>query len=173
MTRTVIHDVAEVPDELLTTGEAAKLINSSRQHVVDLCRQGVLPYTSVGTHRRISRQDLEALQSRSERLRREDRRSLWLAYATAGRIVSDPAAALERAHHQVALMRPTARGQAQLWLDEWSRLLDGPLDTLLFTLTDPSLRGREMRQNSPFAGLLADDERAAIIANWRNNSRTR
>ena len=170
MTRTVLHDAAEVPDELLTTGEAAKLLNSSRQHVVNLCRQGVLPYTSVGTHRRIRREDLEALKSRSERLRREDRRSLWLAYATAGKIVGDPAAALERARHQIALMRPTARGQARLWIDEWSRLLDGPLDTLLATLTDPSLRGREMRQNSPFAGLLTDEERAAIIAHWRKSS---
>lgn len=170
MARGVLHDAAEVPDELLTTGEAAKLISSSRQHVVDLCRQGVLPYTSVGTHRRIRRQDVEALKSRTERLRREDRRSLWLAYATAGEIVRDPAAAVERAHQQIALMRPTVRGQARVWLDEWSRLLGGPLDALLSTLTDPSLRGREMRQNSPFAGLLTDDERATIIANWRDSS---
>ncbi len=49
-------------------------------------------------------------------------------------------------------------------------MLDGPVDALLATLTDPSLRGREMRQNSPFAGLLTDDERAAIIANWRTSS---
>ena len=124
----------------------------------------MLPYTSIGTHRRIRRQDLEALQSRTERLRREDRRSLWLAYATAGKIVSDPPAAIERARHQIALMRPTARGQARLWIDEWSGLLDGPIETLLATVTDPSLRGREMRQNSPFAGLLTDEERATIIA---------
>ena len=38
------------------------------------------------------------------------------------------------------------------------------------TLTDPSLRGREMRQNSPFAGLLTDEERATIIAQWRNQA---
>ena len=161
---------SETPDELLTTGKAAKLIGSSRQHVVDLCLRGVLPYTSVGTHRRIQRQDLEALKSRTEVLRREDRRSLWLAYATAGNIVTDPVAALKRAHRNVTLMRPTARGQARLWLDEWSRVLDGPVDTVLATLTDPSPRGREMRQNSPFAGLLTDDERATIVGNWRKSS---
>ena len=172
MTRTVLHDAADVPDDLLTTGEAAKLLNSSRQHVVNLCRRGVLPYTSIGTHRRIRRQDLEALTSRTERLRREDRRSLWLAYATAGKIVSDPSVTIERARHQIDLMRPTARGQARLWIDDWSQLLDGPIETLLATLTDPSLRGREMRQNSPFAGLLNDDERAAIIAHWRSHAST-
>jgi hypothetical protein len=67
-------------------------------------------------------------------------------------------------------MHPTARGQARLWLDEWSRVLDGPVDTVLATLTDPSPRGREMRQNSPFAGLLTDDERATIVGNWRKSS---
>ena len=130
----------------------------------------MLPYTSVGTHRRIKLQDLEALKSRTERLRREDRRSLWLAYATAGKIVSDPATSVERARKQIAVMRPIARGQARLWLDEWEHLLDGPVDAVLATLTDPSLRGREMRQNSPFAGLLTDDERAAIITHWRESS---
>lgn len=163
-------DGADNLDDLLTTGEAAKLIGSSRQHVVDLCVRGVLPYTSVGTHRRIQRQHLEALKSRTELLRREDRRSLWLAYAMAGKIVSDPAAALERAHRNITLMRPTARGHARIWLDDWSRLLDGSIDSLLATLTDPSPRGREMRQNSPFAGLLTDDERAAVTVNWRNSS---
>ena len=170
VTRTVLHNAAKTPDDRLTTGEAAKLLNSSRQHVVNLCRRGVLPYTSIGTHRRIRRQDLEAIQSRTERLRREDRRSLRLSYATAGKIVSDPPAAIERARHQIALMRPTARGQARLWIDEWSGLLDGPLETQLATVTDPSLRGREMRQNSPFAGLLTDEERATIIAHWRSHS---
>ena len=37
-------------ERLLTTGQAAKLLNSSRQHVVDLCESGDLPYVTVGTH---------------------------------------------------------------------------------------------------------------------------
>lgn len=167
MTRTVVHEAAETPEGVLTTGEAAKLLNSSRQHVVNLCRQGVLPFTSVGTHRRIRREDIEALKNRRDTLRREERRSLWLAYATAGEIVRDPDAAIERARQHITLARPMARGQARLWIDEWSRMLDGPVDALLATLTDPSLRGREMRQNSPFAGLIDDDERAAIVDRWR------
>lgn len=65
---------------------------------------------------------------------------------------------------------PLAKPKAWLWIDDWSQLLDGPIETLLATLTDPPLRGREVRQNSPFAGLLGDDERAAIIAHWRDHS---
>lgn len=173
MTRTVVHEAAEAPDGVLTTGEAAKLLNSSRQHVVNLCRQGILPFTSVGTHRRIRREDVEALRNRHDTLRREDRRSLWLAHATAGEIVRDPETAFERARHNVALMRPTARGQARLRIDEWARMLDGPVDAVLATLTDRSLRGREMRQNSPFAGLLTDEERAVIIDRWRTSETKR
>ena len=46
-------------DELLTTGEAASMLNSSRQHVVDLCDRGDLSYTTVGTHRRVRKADIQ------------------------------------------------------------------------------------------------------------------
>ena len=48
-------------DELLTTGEAALMLNSSRQHVVDLCDLGDVSFTTVGTHRRVRRADVEML----------------------------------------------------------------------------------------------------------------
>jgi excisionase family DNA binding protein len=53
----------QTASELLTTGEAARLMNSSRSHVVDLCDIGVLPCVrsgNKGTHRRIRRGDIEA-----------------------------------------------------------------------------------------------------------------
>jgi excisionase family DNA binding protein len=71
-------------DELLTTGEAAKILNTSRQHVVDLCDRGELPFVTTGSHRRILRADVEALRTRTQRLTRDQERSLWLGYATAG-----------------------------------------------------------------------------------------
>ncbi len=58
-------------DELLTTGEAAALLNSSRQHVVDLCERGELPFTTVRTHRRVRRADVEAIRTRTQRLTRD------------------------------------------------------------------------------------------------------
>lgn len=77
-------------EELLTTGEAAKLLSSSRQHVVNLCNAGDLPYLTVGNHRRVRRRDVEALRTRSQRPNRGQRRSLWLNTAVAGRLVVDP-----------------------------------------------------------------------------------
>lgn len=161
------------PDERLSTGEAAKLLNSSRQHVVDLCNKGLLPFTTTGTHRRVRRGDVEAVRSRTERLTPDQQRSLWLAYAVAGRIVLDPEHAYELAEANLDKMRQVARGTAREWLDEWERLLDGPLDALLATYTSRSLLGRELRQNAPFAGLLGDEERLDVIRQWRQRNRTR
>ena len=154
-------------DQLLTTGEAASLLNSSRQHVVDLCERGELPYTTVGTHRRVRRADLEALRTRTQKMTRDQRRSLWLAYATAGRVVEDPDRAKQLARRNLERMRESSRGQARRWLDEWEHLVDGPVDRLLAMLVSTSPKGRELRQNSPFAGLLDDDERIRVLESWR------
>lgn len=154
-------------DDLLTTGEASKILNCTRQHVVDLCERGDLPFTTVGTHRRISRENVEALKTRTDRLSRDERRSLWLAYVVAGQIASRPAAAIADALDQLDKMRLSARGQAKHWLDEWERLLHGPVDRVLAALTDRSLRGRELRQNTPFAGALTDEQRRIALDEWR------
>ncbi|MFC9443300.1 helix-turn-helix domain-containing protein, partial [Brevibacterium sp. NPDC056947] len=45
----------------MSTGEVAKILGVSRQHIVDLCERGDLPFTKVGTHRRIRRADLNGL----------------------------------------------------------------------------------------------------------------
>lgn len=167
--RTLTYDriAGAEADELLTTGEAAALLNSSRQHVVDLCERGELPFTTVGTHRRIRRADVEALRTRTQRLTRDQRRSLWLAYGVAGRVVVDPHRAENLARHNLERMRATSRGQARRWLDEWEQLLDGPIDELLAMLVSPSPKGRELRQNSPFSGLLSEAERANVLDAWR------
>lgn len=159
--------------ELLTTGEAAKLLNSSRQHVVDLCERGDLPFTTVGRHRRVLRSDVEAIRTRTQRLTRDQRRSLWLAYAVAAQVVEDPERALAAARANLIRMRQAARGQATRWLDEWERLLGGPVEDVLDSLTSRSPKGRELRQNSPFAGLLSEDERDRVLSAWRTTTGAR
>jgi len=52
-------------------------------------------------------------------------------------------------------------------LRQWQELLDGPLDQLLMALTSPSQRSRDLRQNSPFAGVLTDAERLAALRTAR------
>ncbi len=157
---------SDAETDLLTTGEAARLLNSSRQHVVDLCNRGDLPYVTVGTHRRVRRTDVEAVRDRALRMTRDQRRSFWIAFALAGRIVEEPERARERARRNLRTMRTSARGGAVVLLDEWERLLDGPVEDLVTALTSRSPRSRELRQNSPFAGLLSVDERNRVLEAW-------
>ena len=55
------HKVAVLPDdEVLTTQQAANRLNVSRQYVVRLVDQGVLPSTKVGSHRRLRARDVDS-----------------------------------------------------------------------------------------------------------------
>ena len=154
-------------DDLLTTGEAARLLGTSRQHVMDLCNAGDLPYRIVGKHRRVSRRDVEALRSASTRLTRDQLRSLWLSHAIAGRIVEEPETVLRLARRNLhTMLASAARSSARVWLEQWKEMLNGPIDTLLEALTSRSPRSRELRQNHPFAGVLEDSRRRTILENF-------
>ena len=160
--RTVLSEdfIRAEGEQLLTTGEAARLLGTSRQHVVDLCNAGDLPFVTAGTHRRVSRRDVEALRTRTTRLTRDQLLSLWLSHAVAGRLVQDPAGVLGKARLNLAdMLARSARGSAKVWLQQWADLIDGPVEDLLEALTSRSPRSRELRQNSPFAGVLTDEER--------------
>jgi excisionase family DNA binding protein len=167
--RTSTYDIiiADDGNRLLSTGEAAKILNSSRQHVVDLCDRGELPFVTIGTHRRVRQSDIDAIRTRSVRLTRDQERSLWISYAIAGQIVKNPPFALKLALKNLVIMRQSSRGQAQIWLDEWEKLVRGRINILLATLTSSSPKARELRQNSPFSGLLSDNQRNQVLDAWK------
>ena len=157
---------AETQD-LLTTGEAAQLLGTSRQHVVDLCNAGDLPYVMVGRHRRVTRHDVEALRAGTRRWTRDQLRSLWLSHAVAARLVEDPQGVLARARINLKRMfADSARGSTKIWLKKWEQLLEGPIEGVLDALTSRSPISRELRQNSPFAGVLSDAERQAALTGF-------
>jgi excisionase family DNA binding protein len=158
------------PDELLTTGEAAVLLRSSRQHVVDLCERGLLPYVKAGTHRRVRRADVEAVLRPD--LTRDQLKALWLHRAVAGRLVADPGAVLSKAGANLdRLRRIHPDGMAAVWLDRWRAVLDDGAEAVLDVLTSRTPHAVELRQNSPFAGVLPEAERRAVLtafaAQWR------
>jgi excisionase family DNA binding protein len=157
--------------ELLTTGEAAVLLRSSRQHVVDLCERGLLPYVKVGKHRRLRRADVETML-RPE-LTRDQVKALWLHHAVAGRLVADPDAVLAKAAANLKRLREIhPDGVAAVWLDRWAAVLRRGAEAVLEVLTSSAADAVELRQNSPFAGVLEDAERRAVLtaftARWRH-----
>ena len=147
--------------DLLTTRQAAALLGCSRQHVVDLCEAGRLPHTRIGTHRRIRQSDLDAF-TRSRPLRREELRSLWLHRAVAGKVVVDPDGAIATARRNVARFREV-QPRAGIWLDRWEEILDAGPERVLETLTSSSRDAIDLRQNTPFVGLLSEEEQRAVI----------
>jgi hypothetical protein len=110
-----------------------------------------------------------------DELTRDQVRSLLLAVAVAGHVVTDPDRTRALARANLRRMRASgaggtaAGGTATMWLDAWERLLDGPLVELLTALTSPSPWSRELRQNSPFAGVLTDAERQRVLAVHRQS----
>lgn len=164
------HPVMELTGdtELLTTAQAAALLGASRQHIVNLCERGVLPYSRIGTHRRIHRGDLEALAKPT--LTRDQERTLWLHHLVAARLVSQPAETIDKARHNLHKMRLVhSSGMASPWINRWERILDEGLDRILEVLVSRSLDAIELRQNSPFAGVLSVDERQAVLTKFRSH----
>jgi len=162
-------------DDLIRTGEAAAVLGTSRQHVVDLCDQGLLSYERSPTQRRLRRAEVEAFAGRGTAavpLNRDQRQSVWLHAAVAGRLAADPAGTLERARQNLHRLRAVhPRGMAARWLAAWQSVLDGGPETVLEILTSQTPLAMELRQNSPFAGVLSDNERLAVLRNFRNHDR--
>ena len=158
------ESAALVRRPLLTTTEAARLLGVSRQTIVAMCDAGDLPYTQVGTHRRIDPESVQALRDRTWRRPVAARRSLWLAHAAAGVLVQDPESSLQVGRQSLAVMMNAGpRGMSGTWLLRWQHLLDGPIELILQTLTGPTVDDDEMRQHSPLTAVLSPEQRQAVL----------
>lgn len=156
-------------DDWLTTGETATLLGVSRQHVVDLCERGELRCTRTGTHRRIRRSDLD--RRLDPPLTREQARSLWLHRALLGHLMLNPHEVLQTALSNIASWKPKHRddGMATRYLEQWEHVLTDGVDAVCGVLTGTDEASRELRGNSPFAGVLTEVERRQALRAFREH----
>ena len=153
--------------EHLTTGQAAQLLGTSRQHVVDLCNRGDLVCRTTPVHRRLLRRDVEAFARRRSGMTREELRSLWLNRAVAARLARDPDRVLARARRNLdrfSLVHASS-GTAR-WLKRWEAVLDEGPEAVMETLTSTAPDAAELRQNSPFPGVLPENERREVLESF-------
>jgi hypothetical protein len=112
-------------------------------------------------------------------LTREQERSLWLHRVVTAHLMTDPDATMNKARSNLAAWRGVHRrdGMAQRWLDQWSDLLDAGVDAVAEVLSSRDARSVELRQNSPFAGVLDDATRTRVLGafkeHWRAEHSTR
>lgn len=96
---------------------------------------------------------------------RERARSLWLHCAVAGHLVQAPEVVLKRGRTNIdRFLAASPAGPVRHWLGEWLALIDDGPAAVAAALTDASERGVELRQNTPFAGVLTPDERRRVLA---------
>ena len=154
--------------DLLRTGDVGRLLGVSRQHVVDMCDRGEITFVRVGSHRRISRSEVSRMTGA---LSRKQERSLWLHQALLSELLTRPTEVLEKARHNLDRWRSVHRpdGMTIRYLDEWSEVLDSGLDAVIETLTSCTSKSCELRQNTPFAGVLSDETRVQVLRSFNQH----
>ncbi len=149
----------------LTTTQVAGILHCSRQHVVRLCDDGTLPYRRVGTHRRISRADVQKLVEPG--LSRDEEQSLWLHYAIAMKLVADPAAVLEAASTRVvAFLQGNGGGRDVRRYLRWQQLLEDGPSAVLDVITSRSANSADLRAASPLVEMLTEQERTQVLTSF-------
>ncbi|MEZ0362648.1 helix-turn-helix domain-containing protein [Mycobacterium sp. pUA109] len=155
-------------DRLLRTGEAASRLGVSRQHVVDLCKQGKLPYVMVGVHRRIPEHAITSKLTYMRHPRNDGKQqSLWLHAALIPKLVNDPDTVLEIARRNLARQRQSGSTHSAAYTDEWASILDAGVGRVIEAILDPSDHGATLRSCTPFTGVLNEEEVRSIKKAYR------
>ncbi|MEO5704319.1 MAG: hypothetical protein ABIZ52_08560 [Candidatus Limnocylindrales bacterium] len=87
-------------------------------------------------------------------------------------MATDPDAALARARANVRHMR-SAHGSRTPWLDRWEAILQQGPDHVMRALVAETEESADLRQSSPFAGVLTDRQRSHALAAFRKFERGR
>ena len=93
-------------------------------------------------------------------------RSLVMHTVIAEKIQTNPAL-IAHAQQNLGRWRRRREGSAPGWMDEWRGILKRPQAEIAAIICEPSERGARLRQSSPFAGALSNQERKRIYDAFR------
>ena len=107
----------------------------------------------------------------SEALLKQAKRSLWLNQLVAAKIVQDPDWALSIARRNLQAMEADAPFENP-WVKRWRLILQRGPEAAVAVLVSRHPEAVEMRQNTPFAGVLDSRERAKALEAFRRHWRS-
>ena len=102
---------------------------------------------------------------------REQEKSLWLHRALLGALMIDPRGVLQTAQGNIARWRTVHRpdGMSVRYLGQWQQVIDDGVDVVARVIVGMDERSCELRQNSPFAGVLSEAERRQVLRSFRDH----
>lgn len=153
------------------TQQQLALKGGTSQPTIALYESGEKSPTVSTLQRLAASLGLELLVSYMPALTREDRRSLAYHHALAKLLRQNLKPAIQRAKETLSRAR-NAHPDAVALLDRWRGWLDLPVDMLIGCMLDPGIDARDMRQVSPFAGVLNARERMRILKRFRKENAT-
>lgn len=105
---------------------------------------------------------------RPARSRREDRFPYELHVLVGAKATQRPGELRRLARANLAKMRKTQMAPiAERWVDRWSEIIQLPPHQMADAMLEDSERGRDLRQVSPFAGALTQEERMIAMKKAR------
>lgn len=137
------------------------------QPTIALYESGVKSPTLATVQRLAASLGLELVITFTPQMTREDQRSLAYHRAVAEKLREDPVAMIVRAEHTLKKTRAQHPGTRPL-CNRWQTWLELPLEELLTRMLDPGILARDMRQVTPFAGVLTPKERVRILKQFRH-----
>lgn len=96
-----------------------------------------------------------------------DQRSLALAQAVVEKLEAGNLS--DGLDHVRAVNRRWRQQNPSTLHDEWARILSGDWPSIRATLLDDSERGAQLRQNSPFCGILTPRERWRFFKEYQSH----
>lgn len=102
-------------------------------------------------------------------VRAEKLKTLMVHAAVAPKLIDDPERVLAIARDNIRCWLPVhrAEGMTAHYLREWEHIIDQGVEAVLGVFGGYDERSCDLRQNSPFAGVLSDGERLAVLEEWK------